>query len=300
MCRLRKTRIAFCLLTAMLSAGRTGQAADGVSWSKLGFKITKLMISVRVDIEADLVPVGTLADEWLDSPQGLTIRPRSRQVLAVRLSTEGAGQRSVLDLWADPLDWAALQRTSVERGSRPKDFRYRGYRFADRGVFSLTRHPRPGEAGRPVAEWSEVDEEFLSIPRQEWGRVVDASTLFWIASTLNPTDPEDSAEMRVWLRRGLFYLTLEPRELTQIKVDYEVASVNGERRVRGLTPVRRYVLSARSLYTDVPQRSFRFAGLSGDIDVYVDVQARLPVQVSGSLRPVGRGHLKLKEAVLKP
>ena len=36
-----------------------------------------------------------------------------------------------------------------------------------------------------------------------------------------------------------------------------------------------------------------------DIDVYVDVQNRLPVQISGSLRPIGRGNLKLKRVVLR-
>ena len=297
--RARHLRIAVCWSTLLLCAV-AGRAADGVSWSKLGFKITKLMVSVRVEVEAATVATSGLGDAWIDSSDGLAIRPRGRDVLAVRLTTTGAGQSSVLDLWADPFDWAALQRSSVQKGSRLKDHRYRGYRFVDRGVFSLTRYPLPGQAGRPAREWSEVEEEFLPTPRDEWGRVVDGSTLFWIASTVNPTDPEDRAEMRVWLRRGLFYLTLEPRELTQIKVDYQLTSSSGERRVRGLTPVRRYVLAARPLYTDVPQRSFRFAGLSGDIDVYVDVQTRVPVQVSGSLRTLGRGHLKLKEAVLDP
>lgn len=270
-----------------------------VSWSKLSFKITKLMLSARVEVDADVVPVTSLGDGWVESPQGLAIRPRGENVLAVQLHTEGVGRSSILDLWADPRDWAALQRSSVERGSKLKDYRYRGYRFVDRGVFSLTRYPKPGQAGRPTAEWSNVEEEFLAIPRDQWGRSVDGSALFWIVSTLNPADPEQGAELKVWLRRGMFRLTLEPRELTQLKVDYQASSPSGERRVRGLIPVRRYVLTSRPIHTDVPQRSFRFAGLSGDIDVYVDVQRRVPVQVSGSLRPLGRGHLKLKEAVLR-
>ena len=286
-------------MAAALCATAGRAAADTVSWSKLGFKITKLMISVRVEVEAEVVPVASLAGDWLESPQGLAIRPRGRDILAVRLKTEGAGQSSILDLWADPLDWAALQRSSVQKGNRPKDYRYRGYRFVDRGVFSLTRYPKSGQAGRPVTEWSEVEEEFFATRRDEWGRSIDGAALFWIVSTLNPTDPEDSAEMRIWLRRGMFYLTLEPRELTQLKVDYQASSPAGARRVRGLVPVRRYVLAARPLYTDMPQRSFRFAGLSGDIDVYVDVQSRVPVQISGSLRPMGRGHLKLKSAALR-
>jgi hypothetical protein len=266
-----------------------------VLWSKLSYRITKLMLSVQVDVEAVISTALQPAEGWINSPEGVPVLPRARGALAVRIDTRGVGRSSVLDLWADPYDWAALQRSSVEEGRKLKDFRYRGYRFVDKGVFCRTRYPRAGQPGRPSSEWSEVDEEFLRFPEGVPGRFVDASTLFWIVSTLNPTDPEAHAEIDVWLRRGLFRLEIRARELTQISANYESIDAVGEQVVRGVVPVRRFTISGEPLHVNSGLKNFRFAGLSGEIEVFLDVRSRVPVQISGDLRPLGRGHLKLKQ-----
>ena len=94
-------------------------------------------------------------------------------------------------------------------------------------------------------------------------------------------------------------MQIEARELTQISVNYLADNGVQEGRTRGPVPVRRYAISGTPLHTNSGLKDFRFAGLSGDLEVFVSVRDRVPLQISGDLRPIGRGHLKLKHVQLK-
>jgi len=45
--------------------------------------------------------------------------------------------------------------------------------------------------------------------------------------------------------------------------------------------------------------AFSFLGLKGDFDIYIRKDSKLPVQVSGKIRKVGRINLQLREVELR-
>ena len=87
-------------------------------------------------------------------------------------------------------------------------------------------------------------------------------------------------------------------ETTSIKVGYTEVSSTGSREVKGRQEVMRILLAGRALGEGGSNRDFEFLGLRGDVEIYLERTRRIPVLITGDIRYVGKGKVRLQRVDL--
>ena len=85
---------------------------------------------------------------------------------------------------------------------------------------------------------------------------------------------------------------------TEIEVDYTEVTDAGERDIKGRREVVQIRLDGSPVGEQGSERDFQFLGLRGDVEIFLEPNRRVPLQISGRIRYVGKGHVRLQRVRL--
>lgn len=284
---------------APIEAGTADHDMARLRWSGLEFRASKLTVTATSEVEIRTEPVSQAADRWLDPSKGRPIMPQGPQVVTVSVGSEVLGKTSELDLWLDPGSAAAIQRTQLETGRKIRHNRHRSLRFAERGVFTSTYRASEETVAKPFEDWA-LTEEYESFPESTARQVVTEPTaLFYLLAVADLDEKGDRLDTFVFSKGHVMRVVLEVVGTTELKVSYTEASEEGQKEIKGRRPVVRIQLTGSPVGSDGTAKDFEFLGLRGDVEIFLEPTRRIPVQISGNIRFVGRGHVRLQRVRLR-
>jgi hypothetical protein len=301
---------AIVLLTALAGLATLASPARGAAtsagghdpararWVSLEFTASKLFMSGRAGVKAEIVPVASVSGRLLEVPSGRAVVP-GPEVLVMTYTASGLGRDSLTTLYADPLTGATLQRTQLDSGSRQ---RQRTYRFADVGAYHYTRWPASeAEQSLPPERWTERSEGLRPYPAAAIGQpVTEATVLLWLAAAAPLEAAGDRIEVLTFSRRNVHRVTLEVTGTRRLDVDFEERSPAGYRRRRG--QMQALQLRMRGAPLEAPagdDEQFELLGLHGDLELALDPQSRAPLELRGRVKIAGQVTVRLRRAVLR-
>lgn len=264
-----------------------------VGWSSLSYSASKFGFDSRSEIALEQVTAAELTAALITPPQGRGLTPRNDPSLLLRLDNRALGRDAHIDLWLDPKDATAYQRSQLEAGQ--KRSRYKVYRFTEDGVFSRRLLPEKGEENLPRERWSDVIEEY---DRFEPGRAVtEPAALFYVVAAAPLAAPGDRVEVQVFSSHHVYPVEISVEASEQIEVDHVIRSPEGEQRVKGPLETLRLLIHPRQA-GDAKTKDFRFVGIEGDVELHLDPKTRAPVQIRGKSRYAGKLRVTLTGVTL--
>ena len=286
------------LLPALLAAGTAAASHDPgrVAWSRLELEATKFFLTARSEVELAVRPSAQARAELLAPAQGQGLAPRGAESGLLDIRTRVLSRTSKVRFWFDPADARALQRSSHDVSK--KKLRHRTYRYTRGGVFSHTLRPANGEADRPYADWSRVDDRLVVVPPAPGPALTEAAGLLYLVPAGDFNAPGDRQRLRVFSRGQAREVDVAVIGRERMKVDYVEVSGAGERDVGGQVEALRITVRPRTAAGE-DKGDFKLLGLQGDIDLYIEPRTRVPLLVSGKIEIAGTVRLRLRRAVLR-
>ena len=271
-----------------------------IQWSELDYLAAKLAVTASSEVRIRIEPASQAATHWLQPSTGHPVMPAGGKTIRVQLGSQIMGKKSDLDLWLDPVSGAAFQRTQLETGKKVRHHRHRSLRFGELGVFNSTYRATDETVDRPYKEWS-LSETFEPFPEELSPKAVvtEPSALFYLLAVVDLERLGDRTTAYVFSKDQVMRVHLIAQEKVEIKVDYTEESSAGKRVVKGRREAMRIRLDGRPMGTGGNDKDFEFLGLRGDVDVYLDSVRRIPLQISGNIKFVGKGHVRLQRVRLK-
>lgn len=275
--------------------------AGRVGWSRLEFRASKLLLTASSVVEIGTESSAEARTDWLQPVRGTPLMPTGSEVVRLELDSQLLGKTSELDLWVDPSTGAAFQRTQSEVGKKVRHHRHRSLRFTHTGVSSATYRANDATVDKPFDQWT-LTESFATYPKNlsPQDAVSEPSVLFYLLAVAQLDDPGDQVSTHVFSKGQVMRVTLVVEERTRMRVDYVVsgAASESEQRVEGRQEALRIRLDSRPLIDGDSETDFEFLGLKGDVEIFLDRQGRFPLQISGRIKRLGRGHVRLRRVVL--
>ena len=256
-----------------------------LTWSRLQFSAAKMFAKGEAEI---LVSEIGRAEANLITAPGRKAIERRGSLLHFELHSEFSGRRSTIDLWLDD-EAKALQRRKRRYGRKAYE---KTWRFTDEGIYSLRLSPLHSEEARRSSEhWGQIEDFFYPVP-QDAGcrRTTTPSALFYLASSKS-LESGDRIEFCAMSRKTLSRVQLKVEDREQVAVAYRATGAS--------KPVAGTVEALRMVVTADPaapggEREFEFLGLEDDIEIFVEVENRLPIEVRGRLPILGKVEVKLR------
>jgi hypothetical protein len=231
----------------------------------------------------------------------LTAPPRSIPVgtgsefAVLRYLTDGLGRRNDVELLIDARSGEALQRTSLETGSRHK---HRVYRLRDADVLRITNRPLEGEESLDSADWSRRSEEIYAYPDMTPGEpVTEAGALIYLAAAASLSLPGDTFRILALASDEFYEVEVVRAGDNPIGVDYVVKSAGGTTRRTEKIPAVRLLIRGRPIGS-TDDDEFRLLGLH-DIELFVDPRTRAPLQLRGSVEIFGEVKFQLDSLTIR-
>ncbi len=275
-----------------------------LQWSRLEYRASKFGISLTAEVELDAVPAAQAAAAFVSAGGERGLAPRGRETLRMVLDSRLPGRESTVAFWFEPDTAGALQREQLETGRKARRNRHKVARFTGGGVFHVVRRPTDGEVGLPHQRWSEGSEDFQRFQGLDGAAVTEPAALFYVLAVGGLERPGDRVSLPMISKGRLFHVDLEVAGSERVRADYRVEGPQGRQEVDGPVEALHVRLTPRPLGGGGSEEDsdavFEFLGLRGDVDLYLDPALRAPVLISGQLRWVGRGHIRLQRLVRRP
>lgn len=299
--------VAMALILSPLVGGTGEILADSpvfdparVRWSRLDLRASKLAVTATSEVGIRTESVSQAVGRWLGSPAGQPLMPEGSEVVRIELRSEILGKSSELDLWVDRFSGAAIQRSQLETGKKVRQHRHRSLRFTDTGVFNSTYRAADDTVEKPYTEWA-LSESFEPHPVGLARGVVvtEPSALFYFLAVADLDREGDRLTTFVFSKNRVMRVELVVQGTTEIEVDYTEVTDAGERDVKGRREVVRIRLDGSPVGEQGSERDFEFLGLRGDVEIFLEPNRRIPLQISGRIRYVGKGHVRLQRVRLR-
>lgn len=276
---------------------RADQPASGpllgprVVWRELRYTARKLGISAAVDVRLD---EGAVPER--DAGAGSTA-PAGELVL--ESTTHLPGRVFVARERIDPRDAGARRIVDIETGAKQHR---KTYTLMPHGLLLDTLQPASAAESRLAPErWTRETRSFTPYPRGlAAGAVITGPIgLLYAASAAPLQSPGDALTVLVLVQTHVERVTLQVDRVETVALDFQERSGSAVRDVHRQSRALRLV--ARSRPVDPSSASaFHIFGLGGDVELVWDPVRRLPVEISGNVRVLGRVHVRLAAVTLRP
>jgi hypothetical protein len=269
-----------------------------VGWKKIDLRVSKFFITIISEAQLELLPGNTPDLNLLDADHGVAVMPGD-SVLRLNTHTQFLGRDSFIQLLMDPGTAAAIQYEVHDQGKR---YRHRFFRFTDIGTLVKTHRPAEdnfdAEKDRPWQDWSSVEQGFRAYPAEARGLLVtDPLAIIYIAAAANLVPGDPPLELFTLSGDSITRIFLNPRERVRREASFSMNTAQGAVDCKGDMEVLRLELSAAPLQPGA-EFELEFLGLEDDIQLFVETTTRLPVEVSGRAKWVGKARIRLREATL--
>jgi hypothetical protein len=190
-------------------------------------------------------------------------------------------------------DATVLQRASLSTGGKD---RYRIQRYMPEGAYSIRRRPvDKAEAKNGYNQWSNVSERYYAVAEAEQNLpLTEAEGLFYLVGASNIAEPGDAMKVYLFDEEGTLELNLTAAEIVPIKVSFVETTGDQEVKINRKLDALKIHASATRYADQAADANFEFLGCKGDIDLYLDLERRVIVQVSGQVEFMGTVNIRLK------
>ena len=283
------------LLAAALAAAPAlpqAPAPATLSWTRLEYKA--FLSSAHVEVRA--LPAAEAEASWITPSGDTALSGRGAEVLRMSLRFKVPLSSSELELWLDPGDGRALQRSERDRKDRHKT-----YRFAEDGVFLRLASPADrSQRSLPPGRWTAVEEATYSheLGGEAPAPVTEPPALLYLVSCADLSPAAGPRTVRMWFKKRLYDVELEAFASDPIKVGFRETRAGASEKRKGRLDVWRVAVRPRPVGDATGSEDFRFLGLRGDIAIFVARDSRLPVRIRGEMKLLGEVDIDLKEASL--
>jgi hypothetical protein len=271
-----------------------------VRWERLEFRASKLTVTATTEVAIATKALGEVRHRWLEPTEGEPVMPQGSEVIHIQLGSLLLGKKSELDLWLDPVTGAAMQRTQLETGRKVRHNRHRSLRFTEAGIFNSTYRAVEETVDRPFHQW-DLTEEFKEFP-EEFDRaavVTEPSALFYLLAVADLNAKGDQLATYMFSKGRVMQVRFVVVETTSIKANYTEVSNSGETEIRGRRDALRIRLEGTPVGIEAGDQDFEIFRLRGDVEVFLDPVLRMPIQITGHIRYLGKGHVRLQRVVTK-
>jgi hypothetical protein len=273
-----------------------GPALDptGIGWQQVELRARKFLIAAKAVVEWSVLDVSNANVGWIDADgldgvEGELIEPGA-QILRLDYSSKLIGKPVNSVLWMDPSDGAILQYSVDDNRRRPK---HRTYRFTNRGAFRRTWRPEKNEKKLAWPEWSEQYGDFRPFPEEVYDRVItDSLGIIYIIAASELGRGGDRLEVLAFGSREVSRGIFTAEEIVDIDADFVVEGPSGEERCKGKTQVLRIGVEIETVGDEDEPDS----GILSEIEIFLDLQSRLPLRISARAKFVGRVVIQTKRA----
>jgi hypothetical protein len=273
----------------------TTYTPERIQWQELAYKASKFGIKAASDVRIRLLSASEASKSLIEAESESVVEIGDDQVAEIEISNLVRGTNSVSTLLIDPQSGAAYQRSQVSR-SKKKNF-LRTYRYLADGVFVERRNPTGSPTGSPWG-WPIRNTRTIPFASGVSGKdVTEAMALFYILTAADFNDVGDTLRFYNFDRDGMTEVLMTVEELVQWKVDYQEVSTGGQRRVKETREVARLTISGHSVGNG--EDAFEFLGLRGEIEIFADLELRIPLAVRGKVPVAGNMTVGLNRLVLK-
>ena len=268
--------------------------SSGIGWQQVELRARKFLVTAKSVVEWSVLDVSSANIGWIDADgldgvEGELVEPGA-QILRLNYSSKLIGKPVESVLWMDPGDGAILQYSVHDNRRHPK---HRIYRFTNRGAFQRTWRPEKNEKKLAWPEWSEQYGDFRPFPDEVYDRVItDSLGIIYIIAASDLGRGGDRLEVLAFGSREVSRGIFTAEEMVDIDADFVVEGPLGERRCKGKTQVLRIGVEIETVGdTDEPD-----SGILSEIEIYLDLQSRLPLRISARAKYVGRVAIKTRHA----
>ncbi len=270
--------------------------AGRLDWSAVTLRGRKLLVPVAAELELRPLAAAELAAALVQPQRGQPV-PARGTVLLLDYHSRSLGKDLRIRLWFRGGDLAVLQRSRLER--TPGQERYKVYRYTAEGIYVTRRKPRPGEVKWPPQRWSQVSHEFIPYPPGvPGGQVVsDPAVLFYVAAVANFRELGEEIRLLSYFDDEMQVVTLRYEGEETVRVDFHMQGPQGETRVKGRRLALRLGLTSVPLDRHDGRNEVAIASLRQP-RLLVDRRWRLPLELRGRIKMVGRVGVHLDQAMM--
>ena len=267
---------------------------NGIAWQQIELRARKFLIRAKSVVEWSVFDRSDAPVEWIvaDGIEGIEGEPieAGTQILRLGYLSKFLGRDMATELWMNPGDGAILQYQTNDSGGRPK---HRIYRFTERGAFRRTWRPEKNEKKLAWPEWSEQYGDFRPFPEEVYDRVItDSLGIIYIIAASELGRGGNRLEVLAFGSRKVSRGIFTAEEIVDIDADFVVEGPLGERRCKGKTQVLRIGVEIETVGDEDEPDS----GILSEIEIFLDLQSRLPLRISARAKYVGRVVIKTKRA----
>ena len=288
--------VACVLGTAQLPARADDPASGGLAgrqvvWRELRYTAHKMGMSATVEVRLDgsAAPARAAADAST-APAGGD--------LVLESTTHLPGRVFFARERIDPVDARARRIVDTETGAR---YHRKTYTPTAHGLLLDMLEPASGSESRLApGRWTREARSFTPYPRglAEGAVITGPIGLLYAASAASLTSPGDALTVLVFVQTHVEQVTLRVDRVETVALDFQESSGSAVRDVHEQLSALRLVASSRPVDPS-SESAFRIFGLGGDVELLWDPVRRLPVEITGSVKVLGRVHVRLAAATLR-
>lgn len=198
----------------------------------------------------------------------------------------------------DPASSTVGRIVDTETGA--KDHR-KTYTLTARGFFlDLLRPASRGEAAGPLAGWSDATRSFTGYPRElaPGTPVTGPIGLLYAMSAAQLAAPGDFLAVHVLVQTNVETVTVRVVGAQTVAADFHEEADGTKRVVAGPLPALRLAVESQPVDAEAAS-AFRIFGLGGDVEIVWDPVRRLPLEIAGSVKILGRVKVHLTSVTLR-
>lgn len=268
---------------------------DSVRWNRLVYEATAFFITLETEMKLSSLSRQMASGQLAMKDESNLLFPRGGKVFRIDTFADSFGKETHYSLWFDE-DGEILQRKKVQRGKKNE---IKLYRFSPCAYYSLRKKFPDEEFDEKNQQWDAFNHKFHEFAPELCGDepVIDANALLYLVSALNIKDVGFEKDINTFSRGRLIKVRLKAKEKTSIYSEYVVNSPEGKTEIEDDIDVLKIQLSP--IVGDSKERdNFRFLGLKGNINIYVDTKRKLIVRLSGKVKVLGSIDINLRRAEL--
>ncbi len=278
--------------------------AGKVLWKHLAYKGKHFLGKVETDVSLVGLPADEVQCLLIPVPEGNALQISSSHVMAISVQSVvdpliGANDFTRSRAWFMQGRATALQRIRYRKGG---DIWQNIYRFTEKGVYRLRKKPgRAAEKKLAPKHWTKIKESFYPYGDKRPGgcSVLEPTVLLYLLSTVAFRIQADPFSLYVCDRKQLHRVKAYVSGHQRLKVNYLEKTLQNEIRKEGMIDTVKISFEAHALAPDNTEpEEFSFLGLKGDFEIYIDAATRIPVQVTGTVKGLGKVNLMLRKAKL--
>ncbi|MGI9287676.1 MAG: DUF3108 domain-containing protein [Pseudomonadales bacterium] len=286
------------LLFRLPAQGAIPPATADVPWHQLEFQASKLFVSGKLQFELTELPADQARAQLLSVSQQQPLNPRTATVSLLLVRSELMSNRGEMRIWMDPRDFRVYQRARMTTGSNT---RLKLYRYLQSAVYRVRKESESSELQFESSRWRTSSEQVIPLLADSSGSTAmhDPSALLLLASNSALSKTGDSITTKVFTDKQFYEATLKVTGSKRIDAKYRLDDYSGSRNVAAKLDTLRIELSTKLVSAAPEEEAFEFLGLNGPIVIHMDPKSRLPLQVQGRQRRVGKITVDLRKVRLQ-